>query len=183
MSSAHGDRPVTRGADPAAGAPPLDLAAELRTLGLDLAIVAPGVPMPTVETAAAAMGVAAERIFKSVLFRADDGRCVMAIACGRWRIDTPRLAALAGAPRLRLAPPEVVLAVTGYPAGGTPPIGHRERFPVFVDTRVAAQDWGWAGGGREELLVRVAPADIVRLTAAQVADLVEPAGDRSTAPG
>jgi prolyl-tRNA editing enzyme YbaK/EbsC (Cys-tRNA(Pro) deacylase) len=43
---------------------------------------------------------------------------------------------------------------------------------VFVDTRVAAQEWGWAGGGREELLVRIAPADIVRVTGATVADLV-----------
>jgi prolyl-tRNA editing enzyme YbaK/EbsC (Cys-tRNA(Pro) deacylase) len=43
---------------------------------------------------------------------------------------------------------------------------------VAVDTRVAAQDWGWAGGGREELLVRIAPADIVRLTGASVADIL-----------
>jgi len=173
MSSGAREPRPAGGADPVGtGAPVLDLAAALRALELDSTIVTPGVPMPTVESAATAMGVPADRIFKSVLFRANDGRCVMAIACGRWRIDTPRLAALAGTARLRLAPPEVVLAVTGYPAGGTPPVGHRERFPVFVDTRVAAQEWGWAGGGREELLVRIAPADIVRVTGATVADLV-----------
>ena len=38
----------------------------------------------------------------------------------------------------------MALRVTGYPAGGTPPVGHRERFPVVVDARVAAQEWGWA---------------------------------------
>jgi Cys-tRNA(Pro) deacylase len=160
------------GAGDAPGAPPLDLARELRARGLDAEIAAPGVPMPTVEAAAVAMQVEPERIFKSVLFQGADGACVMAIACGRGRIDARRLAGLAGTGRLRLASPDVVLAVTGYPAGGTPPVGHRARFPVFVDTRVAAQDWGWAGGGREELLLRIAPADIVRLTGATVAELV-----------
>jgi Cys-tRNA(Pro) deacylase len=150
----------------------LDLANFIRGQGLDAEIVSPGVPMPTVDAAAAALGVAPERIFKSILFAAADGRCVMAIACGKTRVDTTRLAALTGMDGLRLASPEVALRVTGYPAGGTPPVGHRERFPVVVDARVAAQEWGWAGGGREELMVRIRSADIVRLTGARVGDVV-----------
>jgi Cys-tRNA(Pro) deacylase len=150
----------------------LDLAAVLGPLGLEAEIVAPGVPMPTVAAAAAAMGCDEERIFKSILFQGEGGACAMAIACGRWRVDARRLAELTGIARLRLAPPDVVLAVTGYPAGGTPPVGHRERFPVVVDRRVSDQEWGWAGGGREELLVRIRPADILRLTQARVGDVV-----------
>jgi len=73
---------------------------------------------------------------------------------------------------LKLAKPEVVFAKTGYPAGGTPPLGHRERIPVIVDTRVAAQPWGYAGGGRVELLVKIQTADIIRLGQATVADVV-----------
>lgn len=155
--------------------PPLDLAGFLAAQGLDAEIVAPGVPMPTVAAAAAVLGVAPERIFKSILFAARDGRCVMAVACGNGRVDLGRLAALTGLAGLRLASPEVALRVTGYPAGGTPPIGHRERFPVVVDARVAAQEWGWAGGGRKELMVRIRSADIVALTGAQVADVVRDA--------
>jgi Cys-tRNA(Pro)/Cys-tRNA(Cys) deacylase len=152
---------------------PLDLADFLREHRLDAEIVAPGVPMATVDAAAAAMGCGPERILKSILFEAADGRCVMAIACGTARIDRKRLAALAGLPRLRLAPAEVVLRVTGYPAGGTPPLGHRERFPVWIDARAAALDWGYAGGGRPELLVRIRPSDIVRLAGARVEAIVE----------
>ena len=128
--------------------------------------------MPTVDAAAAALGVSPERIFKSILFAAPDGRCVMAVACGKARVDAARLASLTETGSLRLASPEVALRVTGYPAGGTPPVGHRERFPVVVDARVAAQEWGWAGGGRKELMVRIRSADIVRLTGAQVSDVV-----------
>jgi Cys-tRNA(Pro)/Cys-tRNA(Cys) deacylase len=155
-----------------AALPPLDLADFIRARGLDAEIVSPGVPMPTVDAAAAALGVPPGRIFKSILFAARDGRCAMAIACGNARVDAGRLADCTGLGRLRLASPEVALRVTGYPAGGTPPIGHRGSFPVVVDTRVAAQEWGWAGGGRRELMVRIRPADIVSLTGARVADLV-----------
>jgi Cys-tRNA(Pro) deacylase len=157
-------------------APPLDLADFIRANGLEADIVAPGVEMPTVEAAAAVLEVPPERIFKSILFQAGDGACAMAIACGRTRVDAKKLEALTGLKRLRLASPEVALAVTGYPAGGTPPVGHRERFPVVVDTRVAAQPWGWAGGGRKELMVRIASADIVRLTGAKVADVIVEVG-------
>jgi prolyl-tRNA editing enzyme YbaK/EbsC (Cys-tRNA(Pro) deacylase) len=159
--------------------PPLDLADYLRARGLNAEIVDPGAHMPTVEAAAVAMGCPPDQIFKSILFETRDGRCAMAIACGRARIDPRRLAALTKLPRLRLAPPDVVLRVTGYPAGGTPPVGHREHFPVVVDRRVAAQPWGYAGGGRAELLVKIRPADIVELTAAMIDDVVsdpDPAG-------
>ena len=150
----------------------LDLADFIREHGLDAEIVSPGVDMPTVEAAAAALGVPPERIFKSILFQARDGRCAMAIACGKARVDTKKLEALTGLAGLRLASPEMALRVTGYPAGGTPPVGHRERFPVVVDTRVATQPWGWAGGGRKELMVRIASADIARLSEARVGDIV-----------
>lgn len=151
----------------------LDLADFIRAQALDAELVSPGVPMPTVDAAAAALGVSPERIFKSILFVTRDGACVMAVASGKGRVDAKRLAAIARTEALRLASPELALRVTGYPAGGTPPIGHRERFPVVVDTRVAAQAWGWAGGGREELMVRIRSADIVRLNRAEVGDIVE----------
>ena len=93
------------------------------------------------------------------------------VACGHARVDTARVEELTDIHGLRLAKPAVVFARTGYPAGGTPPIGHLETFPVIVDSRVAAQEWGYAGGGRAELLIKVKSADIIRLTGATVADV------------
>jgi prolyl-tRNA editing enzyme YbaK/EbsC (Cys-tRNA(Pro) deacylase) len=149
----------------------LPLADVIRARGFPAEIVEPGVPMPTVDAAAAAMGVAPERIFKSILFQAKDGRCVMVVACGNGRVDVKRIQGLTGLHGLKLAKPDVVLAKTGYPAGGTPPVGHRESFPVIVDRRVAVQAWGYAGGGRPELLVKIQTADIIRLSGARVADV------------
>jgi prolyl-tRNA editing enzyme YbaK/EbsC (Cys-tRNA(Pro) deacylase) len=149
----------------------LDLADFIRAQNLEAGLIAPGVPMPTVDAAAAALGVAPEQIFKSILFQAADGRCVLVIACGKGRVSLDRVTACTGLARLKLAKPDVVLAATGYPAGGTPPVGHRAAFPVIMDARVAAQEWGFAGGGRPELLVRIRSADIIRLAGATVADV------------
>jgi Cys-tRNA(Pro) deacylase len=156
----------------------LDLTGFILEQDLQAEIIAPGVPMPTVDAAATAVGVPPERIFKSILFQAGDGRCVMVIACGNGRVDLGRVEALTGLAGLKLAKPAVVAAMTGYPAGGTPPIGHREEFPIVMDTQVASQEWGYAGGGRPELLVKIESADIIRLTGATVADVV--AKDRHT---
>jgi len=158
----------------------LDLADFILEHDLQAEIVAPGAHMPTVDAAATAMKVAPEQIFKSVLFQTNDGRCVMVIACGNGRVDLERVKAITGLQGLKLAKPDVVFAKTGYPAGGTPPVGHREKFPVIVDTRVAAQEWGYAGGGRAEFLVKIKSADIIRLTGAAVHDVVSvPSGRKA----
>ena len=156
----------------------LDFADYVLAHDLRAEIVAPGAHMPTVDAAASAMGVPAEQIFKSILFQSLAGRCVLVVACGNARVDVGRVEGLTGIVNLKLAKPDVVLAKTGYPAGGTPPVGHRERIPVVVDARVAAQPWGYAGGGRVELLVKIQSADIIRLAQATVADVV--AKDRPT---
>jgi Cys-tRNA(Pro)/Cys-tRNA(Cys) deacylase len=96
----------------------------------------------------------------------------MVVACGNGRVDIKRVQAITGLQGLKLAKPEVVFAKTGYPAGGTPPVGHREKFPVIVDARVAAQEWGYAGGGRPEILVKINSADIIRLNNAAVEDVI-----------
>jgi prolyl-tRNA editing enzyme YbaK/EbsC (Cys-tRNA(Pro) deacylase) len=53
-----------------------------------------------------------------------------------------------------------------------PPVGHREKFPVVVDTRVVARDWGYAGGRRPEFLVKIKSPDIIRLMNGAVHEVV-----------
>lgn len=128
--------------------------------------------MHTVDAAAAAVGAAPEQIFKSILFQAKDGQCMMVKACGNGRVDLQRVQKITGFEGLKLPKPDVVFTKTGYPAGGTPPVGHRVQLPVFVDTRVAAQEWGYAGGGRREFLVKIKSGDIIRLANGAVHDMV-----------
>ena len=144
----------------------------LRAHEVDAEIVAPGVPMPTVPLAAAAIGARPEQILKSLVFQDRAGVCVLAIASGTGRVDAARLAAVAGLDRPRLADPATVLRVTGYPAGGVAPVGHPAQLRVILDRRAAELDMAYGGGGAEELLLRIRPRDIVRLTRAEVASIV-----------
>ncbi len=155
-------------------APP-HLLAFLAEHGVDHEIVAPGVPMPTVPAAAAAMGVGVEQILKTLLFDDRNGGFVVAIACGTGRVDRARLAAVSGSGKLRVADAPDVLRVTGFPAGGVAPLALPPDLQVIVDSAVIELKVAWGGAGREELLLRVAPSDIVRLNNATVAEIVAPA--------
>ena len=149
------------------------LAEYVHAQGIDAEIVAPGVPMPTVSRAAEAIGVSEEQIIKCLLFQdRATGKLVLAIASGTGRIDRNRLAAAAGLKRPSLADAATVLAATGYPAGGVPPFGHAAPLAVVVDRRAAALEIVYGGGGSENLLLRVRPADVLRLTGGIVADIV-----------
>jgi Cys-tRNA(Pro) deacylase len=128
--------------------------------------------MPTVPLAAAAIGVDEDQIIKSLLFRDNGGEFVLAIASGRARIDRDLLATVTGLDRPRLADPPTVLAVTGFPAGGVAPVGHATLVRVVLDRRAAALDTVYGGGGAENVLLRMSPRDIIRLTSAEVADIV-----------
>lgn len=145
----------------------------LRHAQVKFELIQPGVPTPTVEAAASALGTEPDAIVKSILFVGKNDAAVLVIARGPARIDTKKVAALSGVKRPRLASPEIVRDRTGYPAGGTPPVGHKERIPVIMDRRVLQRDVVFAGGGSREMMLRIAPADILRLTGAQVADVAE----------
>ena len=130
--------------------------------------------MPTVPLAAAAIGVREEQILKSLVFEdRETGKLVLAIACGTGRVDRARLAAEMGLQRPRLADAAAVLAATGYPAGGVPPVGHATPLAVVMDRRAAALEVAYGGGGAEELLLRIRPADILRLTGGTVANIAD----------
>jgi Cys-tRNA(Pro) deacylase len=157
---------------PADDAPP-HLVAFLAAHGIAAKFISPGVPMPTVVSAAAAIGVPEDQILKTLLFVDDAGAYVIAIASGSKRVDRQRLAAVSGLVRPRAARPEEVFAVTGFQAGGVAPLGLASEVPVIVDANVADLEVAFGGGGHEHLLLEVVPADVIRLNNAVVSSIVE----------
>jgi Cys-tRNA(Pro) deacylase len=121
-----------------------------------------------VDEAARALGVQPRAIVKSLLFRSQDGQTVLAIVRGDQRVDPQRLARAAGLPQLALAPAQEVAAVTGYPAGATPPVGHRTPIPVYVDPGVLEEAVVFGGGGDEQSMLEIVPTEIVQMTGAIV---------------
>ncbi len=112
--------------------------------------------------AAAALGVAPERIFKT-LVASVDGRLVVGVVPVSGELDLKALAAAAGGHRAELAPPDAAERATGSVIGGISPLGHRRPMPVFVDSSGSSYPTIFVSGGRRGLQVELAPADLLRL--------------------
>lgn len=151
---------------------PQDLARFIATHGIAAEIVPMNAETPTVPAAAAALGVATAQIIKSLLFLIKD-QPVLVIASGDTVVDRRPLADRfgVGKKQVKLADPETVLRLTGYPAGGVPPFGHRADLPALLDRAVLAWDVVYGGGGDDRTLLRVAPGELSRATGAEWVEL------------
>ena len=125
----------------------------------------------SVAEAAAAIGCQVGQIAKSLVFRGrqSDGP-VLVIASGANRVDTAKLAAVIGEPVGR-ADADFVRARTGFSIGGVPPLGHLEAPVTVIDRDLLAFDEIWAAAGTPNAVFRLAPGDLVKITAGQVAEV------------
>jgi len=151
---------------------PTDLSAFIARAGIAAGLVIPPVETPTVPAAAAALGVAPAQIIKSLLFLVRD-RPILVITNGAAPVDRGVLAQRfgVGKKQIRLADPEAVLRITGYPVGGVPPFGHRTAVPTLLDRGVLAWDVVYGGGGDERTLLKITPGELARATGADWVDL------------
>jgi Cys-tRNA(Pro)/Cys-tRNA(Cys) deacylase len=120
--------------------------------------------------AATALGLDADRVFKTLL--ADvDGRLVVGIVPVTGKLDLKRLAAAVGGKRAAMADPAVAERRTGYVVGGISPIGQKTAHPTVIDETAELWDTVYVSGGRRGLDLELAPADLVRTTNAVLADI------------
>lgn len=118
--------------------------------------------------AAAALGVDPRQVFKTLV--ADvDGAPTVAVVPVDASLDLKALAAAAGGKRAAMADPAVAERVTGYVLGGISPLGQRRLLPTVVDSTALDFDSVLVSAGRRGVDVELAPADLVRLTAARTA--------------
>ncbi len=151
---------------------PSDLARFLAEQGIAAELVPMAAETPTVPAAAAALGVETGQIIKSLLFLVRDAP-VLIIASGETLVDRVRVAARygVGKKQIKLADPETVLRLTGYPVGGVPPFGHTAALPVLLDRAVLAWETIYGGGGDDHTLLRIAPGELARVTGAEITEL------------
>jgi prolyl-tRNA editing enzyme YbaK/EbsC (Cys-tRNA(Pro) deacylase) len=149
---------------------------ELRDLAAARGIAArlhpAGRAMPTVEAAAAALGVPVVAMTKNIVCLVGTA-AVLAIAAGRSRIDERALARHFGVGRKKigLATPDQAYALTGFVVGCMPSFGHRAALPTLIDTSVIELERVYGGTGDPTVLISLATSDLVRLTSGVVLPL------------
>jgi Cys-tRNA(Pro) deacylase len=124
----------------------------------------------TSQDAAAAIGCKVAEIAKSLIFKSAQGRAVLVIASGVNRVDEKKVRALLGS-KIGRADADFVRDSTGYAIGGVPPVGHATPPIVLIDEDLQRFPVVWAAAGTPNAVFKIAPADLIRLTQGQVADI------------
>lgn len=120
--------------------------------------------------AAHALGVEAERVLKTLMTTVD-GVLTVAVVPVTATLDLKALAAAVGGKKASMADRTVAERATGYVLGGISPLGQRTPHPTVVDESAELFGTVLVSAGRRGLDVELAPADLVRLTGAVVADV------------
>ncbi len=126
----------------------------------------------TAQQAADALGIALGQIAKSIIFRRrSDGAAVLVITSGDRRVDEKKVDALVG--KTGRADAEFVKAATGFSIGGVSPVGHTSAPVTLIDRELLRFDAIWAAAGHPHGVFQLQPQDLVRLTGAPLADVVQ----------
>ena len=125
--------------------------------------------------AARALGVDPDRVFKTLLAEVTPVRDGVARVVGivpvTAQLSMKELAGAIGAKRAEMCTPEIAERSTGYVVGGISPFGQKRRIPTVIDETSELSDTIFVSGGRRGLDLEVAPADLIRVLDAVVAQI------------
>lgn len=117
----------------------------------------------TAALAAAALGIEVGQIANSLIFEAD-GEPLLVLTSGAHRVDTAKVAALAGVSKLKRANPEFVRQHTGQAIGGVAPVGHPKPVRTLVDVDLERYPVLWAAAGVPQSVFPITYPELVRVT-------------------
>ena len=149
------------------------VASFLRVAAVDATIQEFPEGTPTAEEAARAAGCKLEQIVKTLVFVAD-GEYVLALVPGDRRADERKIADEMEAREVRVARGREVLDATGFEPGAVAPFPQQAIWRTFLERLLLQHSTVWIGAGTASHMASLAPADLLRLTRGQTADLVAP---------
>ncbi len=125
--------------------------------------------------AAEVLGVHPEQMIKSLvclaIYAGKKKEPIIILVNGRSKVNIGKVAQILGATRIVIANEETAENYSGYPPGGTPPIGLKAIQKVIMDTKLAKEEILYGGGGRQDLALKITPDEIARVTSCIVADI------------
>jgi len=137
----------------------------------DIAVIEATTSSATVALAAEAYGVEPARIAKTLSLRIGE-RVILIVASGTARMDNKKVKAQFGAKPKMLSPDEVA-DITGHEVGGVCPFGLVSPLPVYCDVSLRAFDIVVPAAGSTHSAVKITPARLAELTAAEWVDVCE----------
>jgi Cys-tRNA(Pro)/Cys-tRNA(Cys) deacylase len=145
-------------------------------------VVGSGIPHRVVRTerpgsaeeSAALQGIEVGQLIRSIVVRRGAGDYVFVLVPGGRQIEWARLRTHLGVSRLSLPDQEEARDATGYERGAITPFASSTAWPVVADASLIDRDVVAIGAGAHGVNIHVAPADLVRILGAEVADVTGP---------
>lgn len=128
----------------------------------------------TVELAAEALGVEVGQIAKSLLFKAKD-EYIMVVSAGDVRMDNKKLKQVVGT-RVRMANPQEVIEITGYPVGGVCPFALPQPLMVYLDKSLERYPVVYAAAGTPNSALPITFQELQEITGGVPCQVSEEAG-------
>jgi len=123
--------------------------------------------------AAAALGVPAGRVFKT-LIASVDGNLTAAVVPVSSQLNLKALAEAVGGKKAEMAQTAAAERATGYVVGGISPVAQRKSLPVVLDSSALGHKTMFCSAGQRGLEIELAPDDLVLATGATVAPIARP---------
>ncbi len=116
--------------------------------------------------AAEKLGVAPERVFKTLITQIDAKRFAVAVIPVSEMLDLKKLAKAAGGKKADMADGADVERISGYVLGGVSPLGQKKRLETFIDASAKHFASIFVSAGRRGLEIELSPENLRALTEA-----------------
>lgn len=117
------------------------------------------------------LGVRPEQVFKTLVVERADRSLAVAIVPVTTTLSLKAAAAALSTRKITMADRTAAERSSGYVFGGISPLGQRRSLPTAIDISALGFETILCSGGRRGLEIELAPADLVRLTAATSAPI------------
>lgn len=123
----------------------------------------------TSELAAQALGVEVGQIAKTLVFKSKTEYFIV-VAAGDVRIDHKKLREVVGS-KTRLATPEEVEQITGYPIGGVCPLNLKNPLRILLDSSLSRFPVVYSAAGSANSALPVSLEELQRITGGKIVSL------------
>lgn len=121
---------------------------------------------------ASVLGISPNAVFKTLMVESGRDSFVGVVPASS-RLNLKALAKLAGVKSVAMMDPQQAEKLTGYVTGGISPLGQKKRSPIFLDASALELDMILVSGGKRDIPVGIAPADLVTVCDAVVGPIAE----------
>ena len=125
--------------------------------------------------AAEKLGVDPARVFKTLICTLNTGQHVVAVLPVSHQLSLKKLAQSAAAKKAAMANLSLIPGITGYLPGGVSPLAQKKSLSTYLDTSATQCDRIYVSGGKRGLDICLAPQDLITLSRARLAALIDDA--------